>query len=181
MPTTPPVTHLLYLHGFRSSPQPIKAKAMAAAVQQHQPSVLWWGVPATAAALPLLLVGLENWFLAAKGNQLAIAASSLGGFYAVALARRMDCPAVLINPAADPARDLAWHIGAQTSRYDAAQTFFSSLASSTSFRPRAAAGSQHQRIPWSSSGRVTRCRTGAKWPRVASRPRFNEPRAATTP
>ena len=84
----------------------------------------WWGVPATAAALPLLLVGLENWFLAAKGNQLAIAASSLSGFYAVVLARRMDCPAVLINPAADPARDLAWHIGAQTSRYDAAQTFF---------------------------------------------------------
>ena len=36
----------------------------------------------------------------------------------------MDCPAALINPAADPTRDLAWHIGAQTRRYDAAQTFF---------------------------------------------------------
>ena len=35
-------THLLYLHGFRSSPQSAKARRMAAYVAQHHPAVHWW-------------------------------------------------------------------------------------------------------------------------------------------
>lgn len=74
--------------------------------------------------MALLLDGLAAWPLAAKDSQLAIMGSSLGGFYAAVLARRMGCLAVLINPAAHPARDLARHLGMQTSWHDAAQTFF---------------------------------------------------------
>ena len=127
MPTTPLVTHLLYLHGFRSSPQSTKAQAMAAAVQRHRPSVQWWCPqlpPSPAAAMRLLLDGLTDWPLAAKGSQLAIVGSSLGGFYAAVLARRLGCLTVLINPAAHPARDLARHLGTQTQWHDAAQTIF---------------------------------------------------------
>ena len=35
------VTHLLYLHGFRSSPQSTKARRMAAWVAEHRPEVTW--------------------------------------------------------------------------------------------------------------------------------------------
>ena len=40
--------------------------------------------------------------------------SSLGGFYATVLAEALGCRAVLINPAVDPARDLAGQIGVST-------------------------------------------------------------------
>ena len=36
------ITHLLYLHGFRSSPQSHKAQAMAAYMGSHFPQVQWW-------------------------------------------------------------------------------------------------------------------------------------------
>jgi predicted esterase YcpF (UPF0227 family) len=37
----------------------------------------------------------------------AVLGSSLGGFYATVVAQAHGCPAVLLNPAIDPARDLA--------------------------------------------------------------------------
>jgi predicted esterase YcpF (UPF0227 family) len=55
---------------------------------------------------------------------MAVCGSSLGGFYATAVAERHGCPAVVINPAVDPARDLAAHIGEQTAWHDPAQHFF---------------------------------------------------------
>ena len=72
----------------------------------------------------LLLDGMANWPLAARSSQWATVGSSLGGFYAVVLARRLDGLVVLVNPAAHPARDLARHLVTQTQWHDAAQTFF---------------------------------------------------------
>jgi predicted esterase YcpF (UPF0227 family) len=50
--------------------------------------------------------------------------SSLGGFYARWLALCMDCRAVLLNPAAHPARDLARHIGEHSTWHEPAERFF---------------------------------------------------------
>ena len=50
--------------------------------------------------------------------------SSLGGFYATVLAERLGWPAVVINPAVEPARDLAKYIGEQTSWHDPQDHFF---------------------------------------------------------
>jgi uncharacterized protein len=45
---------------------------------------------------------------------MAVVGSSLGGFYATAVAETTGCKAVLLNPAVDPARDLARYVGEQT-------------------------------------------------------------------
>ena len=70
--------------------------------------------------MALIEQGIATWPRAT----MAVCGSSLGGFYATAVAERNGCPAVVINPAVDPARDLAAHIGEQTAWHDPAQHFF---------------------------------------------------------
>jgi uncharacterized protein len=118
-----PVTHLLYLHGFRSSPQSTKARVMAAWVQQHRPDLTWWCPrlpPSPAEAMQMLFDGITNWSAA----RTAVIGSSLGGFYATAVAERLGCRAVLLNPAIEPARDLAKHIGETTAWHSEERFFF---------------------------------------------------------
>ncbi|MFZ3125386.1 MAG: YqiA/YcfP family alpha/beta fold hydrolase [Acidovorax sp.] len=116
-------THLLYLHGFRSSPQSAKARLMAAYVAQHHPAVHWWCPqlpPSPRAAMALVAQGITAW----PRDRMAVVGSSLGGFYASWVARYAGCPSVLLNPAVDPARDLARYIGEQTAWHDPAERFF---------------------------------------------------------
>ena len=118
-----PVTHLLYLHGFRSSPRSAKAEKMAAVVKTRHPAVQWWCPqlpPSPREAMALLMAGIESW----PKESMAVVGSSLGGFYATWIAARTGCPAVLLNPAVDPARDLARYIGEQSAWHDPLQTFF---------------------------------------------------------
>ena len=118
-----PTTHLLYLHGFRSSPQSTKAQMMAARVQADHKSVRWWCPqlpPSPREAMALIQRGTADW----PADQMAVVGSSLGGFYATALAQQRGCRAVVLNPAVDPARDLAAHIGEQTAWHDPAEHFF---------------------------------------------------------
>lgn len=116
-------SHLLYLHGFRSSPQSFKAQRMAAWMQAHRPEVTWWCPqlpPSPQAAMQLITQGTAGWPV----GRMAVVGSSLGGFYATAVAERSGCPAVLLNPAVDPARDLEKYIGEQTAFHDPAQHFY---------------------------------------------------------
>jgi predicted esterase YcpF (UPF0227 family) len=116
-------THLLYLHGFRSSPQSAKAQTMAALVQARHPGVTWWcpQLPASPAqAMALLLQATAAW----PRGQMAVMGSSLGGFYAAWLSAHMGVPAVLINPAVHPSRDLARYIGEHPVWQDPAQSIF---------------------------------------------------------
>lgn len=122
-----PTTHLLYLHGFRSSPQSAKAKKMAAIVRQRHPSVRWWCPqlpPSPREALQAIMDGIAGWPREAGFESLAVVGSSLGGFYATAVAERTGCKAVLLNPAVDPARDLSGYIGEQTAWHNAGEHFF---------------------------------------------------------
>ena len=116
-------THLLYLHGFRSSPQSAKARLMAARVQAGHPGVRWWCPqlpPSPSQAADLIAEGLAGW----PRGRMAVVGSSLGGFYATWVAERQGCRAVVLNPAVDPARDLAAHIGEQVAWHDPAERFF---------------------------------------------------------
>ena len=57
-------------------------------------------------------------------DRMAVIGSSLGGFYATAFAEQADCRAVLLNPAVDPARDLAAYIGEQKAWHGDDRFFF---------------------------------------------------------
>jgi uncharacterized protein len=117
------LSHLLYLHGFRSSPQSTKARKVAAWVGAHAPQLHWWcpQLPASPReAMALVFAEIDRW----PREAIAVIGSSLGGFYATAVAERYGCRAVLLNPAVDPARDLAQHIGETTAWHDPRQRLF---------------------------------------------------------
>jgi predicted esterase YcpF (UPF0227 family) len=108
-----PLSYLLYLHGFRSSPQSTKAQKVGQWVAAHRADLVWCcpQLPASpAAAMADVLARIAAWPKA----QMAVIGSSLGGFYATSVAERCGCRAVLLNPAVDPARDLAGAIGTTT-------------------------------------------------------------------
>lgn len=118
-----PVTHLLYLHGFRSSPQSMKARKVAARVAARHPGVTWWCPqlpPSPRDAMAQVMQGVAHW----PREHMAVIGSSLGGFYATALAERVGCKAVLLNPAVHPARDLRQHIGQQTGWHSPQDHFY---------------------------------------------------------
>jgi hypothetical protein len=114
--------HLLYLHGFRSSPKSFKAVRLRDWLAAERPEVEFCCPqlpPSPRAAIELAQSHLAAW---SRGTY-AVLGSSLGGFYATVLAERHGCPAVLMNPAVDPARDLAAHVGEQTAYHDPARHF----------------------------------------------------------
>ena len=114
---------LLYLHGFRSSPASFKARRLHAWLQVHRPDVEWQCPqlpPSPAAACELIRATVKDWPL----DGMAVAGSSLGGFYATVLAEAVGCPALLLNPAVDPARDLAAYIGDQTHYHRPEEHFY---------------------------------------------------------
>ena len=118
-----PLTHLLYLHGFRSSPHSTKARQFADWVRTHRPDVTWWCPqlpPSPREASVLLEDGCLGW----PKEHAVVIGSSLGGFYASVLAERWGSRAVLLNPAVNPARDLATQIGESRHWHDDAPFFF---------------------------------------------------------
>ncbi|MFT7775020.1 YqiA/YcfP family alpha/beta fold hydrolase [Roseateles sp.] len=118
------LTHLLYLHGFRSSPASAKARRMAAWAA-GQPDLVFACPqlpPSPLAAMDLVADIVAGW--PAQGA--AVIGSSLGGFYATSLAEqraRRGWRVVVLNPAIDPARDLSRHIGTLTAWHDPALQF----------------------------------------------------------
>lgn len=120
------ITHLLYLHGFRSSPRSNKAQQVARAVDALRAGGLdlSWACPQLppspreAAALVAELTAC--W----PADAMAVIGSSLGGFYATVLAEARGCRAVVINPVVHAARDLARHIGEHSTFQHPEDRFF---------------------------------------------------------
>lgn len=96
---------------------------MAALVQRQFPQVHWWCPqlpPSPRAAMGMVWEQVQQW----PHERMAVMGSSLGGFYATWVAERVQCKAVLINPAVDPARDLSHHVGQQTAWHTPEETFY---------------------------------------------------------
>ena len=96
---------------------------MGLQMAQRHAQVHWWcpHLPASPRqAMAELMNGISDW----PRQSMAVIGSSLGGFYATHVAQNLGCRAVLLNPAVDPARDLANYIGEQTSWHDPQERFF---------------------------------------------------------
>ena len=115
-------THVLYLHGFRSSPKSTKALMMAQRLRREHPKVHWCcpQLPASPRqTMAKLLAGVAAW----PREQMVVMGSSLGGFYAARLANELGCKAVLLNPGVRPARDLKDQVGVHKPWHEAQGEF----------------------------------------------------------
>lgn len=115
-------THLVYLHGFRSSPKSFKAQRVQRWLAGHRPGVHWWCPqlpPSPREAMAQVRAGVAGWPATS-----AVVGSSLGGFYATALAEATGWRCGVLNPAVHPARDLAAHIGEQQAFHTPEERFF---------------------------------------------------------
>ena len=102
---------LVYLHGFRSSPNSHKAQQLIKAMQQR-------GLSEEVACPALSPVPAEAIrqieLIIAKAPNTTLLGSSLGGYYATYLAEKYSLKTVLINPAVLAHITLADYVGPQT-------------------------------------------------------------------
>lgn len=100
MRKTPPA--VLYLHGFNSSPESRKAQQFKHFCKSRSTAeVLVPALPHHPSDAMALL-----WQLVARYEPVLLVGSSLGGFYATALAERCGAKAALVNPAVAPCEHL---------------------------------------------------------------------------
>lgn len=107
---------LLYLHGFLSSPQSLKAQLTIAYFKQHHPDieVICPQLANTPAQIKQQLSDIAAQY---NTRLIGVIGSSLGGYLATYCAHLLNIPAVLINPAVYPYLLLANYLGEHTHPY----------------------------------------------------------------
>jgi predicted esterase YcpF (UPF0227 family) len=128
---------VVYLHGFRSSPQSFKAQLIAQRMEELGRAAEYFcpqlsASPAEAVRQVMQLIqraspvaetdatmhatarATAGATLNAAGGNVTLIGSSLGGYYATWIAEQTGCKAVLLNPAVKPPRDLAGYVGVST-------------------------------------------------------------------
>ena len=109
---------IVYLHGFRSAPASIKARALKARMMERGLGERFWceQLPVSPHAA-IALAEAEIARVRRAGLQPTVVGSSLGGYYATWLAERHGLRAVLINPAVVAPLALESFIGMQDNLY----------------------------------------------------------------
>jgi len=105
---------------------PSEARLTAEHVARYHPDIHFWCPqlpPSPREAMTLVMQGLATWPRKKGQGAMAVMGSSLGGFYASWVAQQMRCPSVLLNPAVEPERDLARHIGRHTAWHNPQEHF----------------------------------------------------------
>jgi predicted esterase YcpF (UPF0227 family) len=103
---------ILYLHGFRSSPQSFKARMMRARLAELG-RLSEWQCPVLPVSPCDAIALAESIAGAALPEDVTVVGSSLGGYYATYLAEKHGWRAVLLNPAVMPDVDLSAYLGEQ--------------------------------------------------------------------
>ena len=101
---------ILYLHGFKSSPESFKARLIGAAMARvgRADDYQCPQLPASPAQAIALAMQIAR---SVPPDALSLIGSSLGGYYATWMAEQLGCRAVLLNPAVQPPRELARYVG----------------------------------------------------------------------
>lgn len=109
---------IVYLHGFRSAPASIKARALKRHMEERGLGHAFWceQLPASPQAA-IALVEAQLARCRAQGIDATLVGSSLGGYYATWLAERHDLRAALVNPAIVAPLELGAYVGEQTNMY----------------------------------------------------------------
>jgi predicted esterase YcpF (UPF0227 family) len=107
---------IVYIHGFRSSSKSRKATQLDEYLRVRHPDVRYLAPDLN--FRPTQAISQLQWAcLGIAPENLTIVGSSLGGFYAVVLAEKLGCHAVLLNPSIRPYDTLSKHLGEQTNLY----------------------------------------------------------------
>jgi predicted esterase YcpF (UPF0227 family) len=117
-------TLLVYLHGFRSSPNSSKAVMTREAVRALSSSThtYEWHCPQLLASPKESMAMVIQHIDQSHADRIVIMGSSLGGFYTNYLAEKYRCSGIALNPAVYAARELEPHVGMMTA-YDSDEPF----------------------------------------------------------
>ncbi len=117
-------TLLVYLHGFRSSPNSSKAVMTRDAVRvlSDTKDRYEWYCPQLLASPKESMEMVINRIDQSPTDHIVVIGSSLGGFYANYLAEKYECKGIILNPAVRAAKELKPHVGMMTA-YDSDEPF----------------------------------------------------------
>lgn len=117
-------TLVVYLHGFRSSPNSSKAVMTGEAVRalSNEDNQYEWYCPQLLASPKKSMDLVTQYIGASKADRVVVIGSSLGGFYTNYLAEKYGCKGVVLNPAVKAAKELEPHVGMMTA-YDSNEPF----------------------------------------------------------
>jgi len=107
---------VLYIHGFNSSPQSMKAELSKEFFRQHHPEIEFH-CPQIASSPKAAIKQLEAIIALAPEASWLLMGSSLGGYFATYLAEKYQLPAVLVNPAVKPFELMLDYLGEQINPY----------------------------------------------------------------
>ena len=107
---------VLYLHGFKSSPQSVKAQQTQSYLIEYFPNIEFFCPQLPCEPLEAIKV-LEGIICTYSESHWHFIGSSLGGFYATYLSEKYQCKAVLINPAVKPYLLLQDYLGEHINPY----------------------------------------------------------------
>ena len=110
------MTWIVYAHGFRSAAKSRKATQLGEYLRANHPEVRY--LAPDLSFRPTQAISQLQWHCLGKAPEnLTLVGSSLGGFYAVVLAEKLGCRAVLLNPSIAPFETLSKYLGEQTNLY----------------------------------------------------------------
>jgi predicted esterase YcpF (UPF0227 family) len=114
---------VIYLHGFRSSPDSSKARRMAWEMAKRGLTPAWHcpQLPASPREAVELAMRIAQ---SGAADGLTLIGSSLGGYYATWLAERLGCRCIVLNPVVNAVRDLASQVGTHKQYYSDAPFVF---------------------------------------------------------
>ena len=117
------MAHLLYIHGFLSSPQSYKAVQVADWLKQHRPDIRYH-CPFLTPYPERTRMTLEQIVAETRPDPLYLVGSSLGGFWATWLVEKYDLKAVLINPAVNLSVFKPEYINTELKNYYTDDTYY---------------------------------------------------------
>ena len=116
------MAHLLYIHGFLSSPQSHKAVQVADWLKHNRPDIRYH-CPFLTPYPEKTRAMLEQIVAGTQPDPLYLVGSSLGGFWATWLAEKYDLKAVLINPAVKLSVFKSEYINTELKNYHTEDTY----------------------------------------------------------